>query len=393
MHRLNNSVCTGILAACLCALLSCNIFSKVDAQRRNTVKPNDSPVFSEGSFALERSPDGKTLNVSFETPLASNCSIAAFPTLSPPGKGVGLAWNPCKSAQPGRIFLETLSDLDPVQLYTIAVRLWGPDKDFDSATEYRVQELPPPTAESPELNFKLDLVTLGGQVYARKNTLTITESVSSILTPLPCSFLSSFDDKKISGLPTEKTLDVLDKLPLTRVSSRGYLSGSTDLDATVSSYKNFSGSSLVPTGSDWIMTLQNGGASGSFRPQIPVRLSSAAIFVGSNKTELENSSLEDSDSPGPLLKGNESVRVSWDTTKVNDSPHMVTVSITSKLQGDTVLCRVPSNSKEVTIPGALLQKFSRGLGNLAVVVENIQAIESRKLVLHSYDWKSHNVRF
>lgn len=371
------------LVALLATLSACSLFPNSKANRRASSGGGSSDVFVDGSIGVERSGDGTSATLRFETKATASCSIAWYPQNTNPAPTVSsLKWQQCVSPQPGRVFAEQITGLDPSMTYTYVVRLWAPGQKPEQGGIQRINEGVTPVDPNSVQFLNFDLTAKGARLESVGAGAGLDEARQKLLATSECHESTGADLDSPLGAALAKT-DVI------RMSSRGLVTGMTEQNSEIAGTLLMNQLSLVTTSSDWLLNIQSGGASGALRLNKPAFFKDVSATT-TTKSSLVDVVLEDTDQSPIIIKKTSPVTIQW-SLDGDLSSSVVRINLISYATARSIHCAAASTQASLTIPASLLTGFVAGKGALHVRVDTVQSYSAQRWLVRSTDWRTAGV--
>jgi hypothetical protein len=334
--------------------------------------------FTSGGFTVERNTDGTSAILRFETQVNSSCQVSSYDQqTSPDPLPQSLTWSDCSSAQPGRVFEETIKDLKPQALYVFAIKIWSSNSNRENAKFFNVKEDPSPGDPDSLFLMQADLITGFGQLRSLKFAGAASNLKDTLAKPAPCALSSKFQ----SGLPTENS----DQLNLSRVSLRGNITASSEILASGQKFLVLNNGHFVSTASDMTLSYQATTGAGSVKFAKPSTIKEANLSQGSITQKINGNGLDDIDLAAPKIQSTDDLTVKWAT---NDTPTTVIITLTpTTTNKDGIICRADPKTAQTSIPKTLLAGLSKGRHMVSLRSETILTQGEKRWLMSTIDWK------
>lgn len=366
-----------ILAACLVAVTACKLVAPLKAPRRLGSK--DTGLVIQESISLERSADGSTLTLSFETREAASCKIGFY--VPSTGKASSETPTPCASSSATK-FTETLTGVPKDQLITAMIKIW-PSRQSESASV--LVSIPEALPSAGENNINLLLVDMGAGRL----------DLSSISANMPPSELIArsigikTQQCALSDAVAQANPVVKGPLLLQGATSRGFINATTSRASPTVLGGSFL--SAQRESSEWNVTARSSAGFGRLRIAKPTLMASA-IFSGRDQSQGTDDALEDIDPPAIKLAGGSSMVASW-TLSGDPKGAVATLTIAPSGSFPGITCSAPAANLKITIPQDLVAKIpanNRIWSSLRI--DSWQALDKERWAVRVSDWKSMGVQ-
>jgi hypothetical protein len=325
------------------------------------------------SIALERTPAGTSLNLSFETSVAVNCKFSFHPIAEKPAEPLPLT--DCASISATK-FSELLIGIPKDKLVTIVLKSWASSDKETSATFMNLDEAVP-SADAQSLN--MIAVDLGA---SRLEFSTLNSS------DLPSAFVTSGQgetgcwpsDEKSPGKPAVRKIAIVQSL-----SSQGFISAVASRVPPKTFASTFQITQRQST--EWSITAKTSAGFGRLRLAKPTLLAESA-FGGGSKVPGNYDRLDDIDPPGLKVPASTPFVVSWVLDgDAKDTTATLTIAPSGAFTG--ISCRSPGNALKITVPPGLLAKLPPNVRLWSTLrIDSWQALENERWVVRVSDWTS-----
>jgi hypothetical protein len=359
-------------------LCSCRYFSKPSGIRRlHNDGSGTSSLIVPDSISLERSLDGATLTLSFETNVAVDCKLSSYPLGAKPSAPPAAVNCANKSATK---FTESISGLSKDKLMTIVLKTWATANAETTATSTNIDESTP-VADNASIN--LLSVDLGA---SRIEFTTINSSAT------PSSVVTSGRGEDGCWLSSEKSpgLSASRKAALVQgMSSRGFINAV----ATRVSPTTFSSSfqSVQRQSTEWSLSAKTASGFGQLRFAKPTMLTSTQ-FAGQNSSSGLTDRLEDIDPPGLKLLATATFVTTWVLDGDNkNATATLTIAPSGSFSGIT--CRSPAATEKITVPATLVAKIPGNIRLWSTLrIDSWQALEKERWIVRVSDWSTMGIQ-
>ena len=360
-------------------LNSCKFFPKPKLVHRiHNLSSNAVPsLILLDSVGLERSLDGTSLALTFETSAAVDCMFSFYPVGEKPAKPLPLTNCTGKSATK---FSELISGVPKDRLVTIALKSWASVEKEKTATIINIDESVP-AADAVSLN--MISVDLGA---SRLEFSTLNSS------DLPSAFVASgqgetgcwLSDEKNPGKPAQKKAAIVQSL-----SSQGYISAVTARVSPTTFASTFQITQRLST--EWSVSAKTAAGFGKLRLAKPTMLATSE-FAGQNKAVGSFDRLEDIDPPGLNLSATSALVTTWTLDGAGkNATATLTIAPSGAFPG--ISCRSPATALKISVPATLIAKIPANVRLWSTLrIDSWQALEKERWVVRVSDWTSMGVQ-
>jgi hypothetical protein len=358
-------------------LQSCKFVSPLKAPRR--LGDSAGGIVIQESIALERSADGNSISISFETRDAASCKIGFF--VSSVTKKSSETPNGCASSSATK-FSETISGIPKDQLVTVVLRIWQSSQGESKAKILTIPETAPTAGEN---SINLLMVDIG----AGRIDLAAVSSIEAPSDIVKKNLGLSAQQCALSDSATQTNSLTKGSLVLQSATSRGFINATT----TRVSPNVLGGTFQVAQrdSSEWSVTARSAAGFGQLRISKPTLMASA-IFSGRDQTQGNEDYLEDIDPPAIKVIGGSSMVASW-TVSGDAKTSVATLTVAPSGNFPGITCTAPGSSLKITIPGDLISKIPTGNRIWATLrLDSWQAIDKERWAVRVSDWKSMGVQ-
>lgn len=346
----------------------------------------------EDSVKLARENDGTTLTVTFKTAFDVSCQLSYYARDTVPLPApASLTWKNCVSSQPGKSFQESIQGLKPDVLNVVAIRMWPKESTPENGVVRLFNEETLPDIATFSV-LRIDTQTLSGISEAIKLTMTPEAALQKLLAPAPCLLSSSETTAMLSvGDPLASPIN-------TRVSTKGYITGSTLALLDSSGVRPFQGTAFQPDAKEWTLSAQKSTSVETLTLKNPLSIESVSLKQGSKTYALTNKGLEESNDETMSLVLSEDATVQWKLKPgVAETSAVVTVSLISKANAaqttTTAVCRFAAGAGEGILPKDILSKLNAAMTSVHVSVETVELLPKERWIIRSTDWRSRTARW
>jgi hypothetical protein len=367
----------------LMSLNSCFLSPKLTPSKRlNQSKAEN--AFANGGFIVERTVDETGATLRFETKVNSFCQVSFYSQdTKPEPSPSSLNWVDCKSPQPGRLFTESVTGLDPKILYAFLVKMWGENSKAENARPVMVRENPSPGDTSVSYILQLDTTT-GGALF---RSIKFPESIDAIKQKHVASESCSIKSALNYGLAMQSPPG---DMVISRISSRGMFLGASEFAVKPEGSRVINSGKINMETDEWVVSIQTAESSGSIRFKKPAVLKTATLKQSTTITQDFNErTLEDIDMPGIKLSATQDLSVTWsNSVQAKSASNVHIISIISHAGGDSIVCAVSGDLSTVTITKDLLAKMPKGRGYISLRTDQFQEKTSKRWAAITSDWRS-----
>ena len=365
------------LFVCVLAVtFSCRFVSKADAPRRLGVKGASFVI--QDSIVLERSADGASINLSFETKDAGSCKLG-FYEVSSGSKSTATPTN-CSNSSATK-FSETISPVPKDKLVAIVLKAWPISGPESAATLMTIPETSP---EAGKDSVNLLLVDLSGRrleltaITSRNSPSSLFPSETEQSTPCALS------DARPLGNPLERS-----SLLIQGATSRGFINAPTTRDSP--SMLGGSFQTVQRQSTEWSLSAKTAAGFGQLRIPKPTLLASA-IFSGRDQSQGSDDTLEDIDAPAIKVNAGSTIVSTW--TLDGDGKNAVAVLTIAPAAGFAgITCIAPASALKISVPGDLVSKIPTSPRLwMTLRLDSWQALEKERWAIRVSDWKSMGIQ-
>jgi hypothetical protein len=347
------------------------------APPRLSGKSSDDFINQE-SISLERSSDGTSMTIAFETKEAAQCKLGFYPVNGPATKDTP---KDCVTSS-AKKFSETISPIPKDQMITVVIKVW-PSKETEGSA--RVIIIPEASPNLGDQSISLLLVDLGA------GRLDITSTASGANPSELMAQRTAVGDQKCSPLDQSPQASALSRstILIKGATSRGFINSSTTRVSPSVMGANFS--AIQRDSTEWNVTARSSKGFGQLRLAKPTLLSSV-IFSGQSQLQGNEDNLEDTDPPVVFLNTGSTMVASW-TLSGTEANAVATLTIAPFGSFPGIICRAPASSQKITVPGNLLAGVPTTSRIWATLrLDSWQHIEKERWLVRVSDWRSTGVQ-
>jgi hypothetical protein len=381
LQRLKAKRAAFSLALCfiVLGLNSCRFFTATKAAHRlhRPTSESSPSLILEETIGLERSLDGTSIALSFDTRAAVDCRFGFYPIGEKPANPLPL--NVCTGKSSTK-FSEIVSGVTKDKLVTLVIKTWA-SVDKEMSASLTVVNETVPSADAASIN--LVSVDLGA---SRFEFTTLDSSA------VPSAFVASGQGESGCWPTNEKSPGNLASRKAAIVqsmSSQGYINTITARVTPTTFASTFKMAQRQST--EWTVSAKTAAGFGKLRLAKPTMLSSSE-FKSENSIPGILDSLEDIDPPGLKLSATTPLVVKWVLDGAGkNSTATLTIAPSGAFAG--ISCRSPATALQITVPAALVAKIPPNLRLWTTLrIDSWQALENERWVIRVSDWTSMGVQ-
>jgi len=359
------------------AIVGCKFTMAPKAPPR--IAASDSLIIPE-SVSFERTGDGTSINLSFETRAAAECKIGFYLNTST-NKSVS-NYAPCAGRSATR-FTETIQGLSKDRLVSIVIMSWAATADERTGRGLIITESPP-KADQESLNLlSVDLGAGRLELSSVSSADRPSGTLSSTLSKIQDSSCGLSDSAQPIFSSPRKSAAVLS------ATSRGFINVSTA--AATPDLVGGSFQIVQRQSTEWSITARTSSGYGQIRLAKPTLLRSVT-FAGRDQAAGDDGGLEDVDPPSLKVSSSQTFVASWAVDGSAENA-IATLSLAPSGSFKGITCVAPAKVGKITIPSSLIAKLPANERLWASLrLDAWQPIDEARWLVRVSDWKSIGVK-